>query len=69
MWMYLRLKTRNKPQGRYLEVKRQERTYESQISGLKCNQQCTPNVFRDCNKSSKVRLISFKKLKHRQRRG
>ena len=67
--MYLRLKTKNKPQGRYLEVKRQELTYESQISSLKCNQQCTPNVFRDCNKSSKVRLISFKKLKHRQRRG
>ena len=52
-----------------MEVKKQEANYESQISGLKCNKQCTRDVFRDGNKSSKALLIYLKVLKYGEKRG
>ena len=43
---------------------KQEDNYEQRLFDLKCNQQCTPDVFRDGNKSRKVWLIQSKILKH-----
>ena len=61
MQMYLSAENKKKTvKGRYLEVKQQEANYESQITGLKCNKECTRDVFRDENKSTKVRLIYLK---------
>ena len=40
-------KTRNNLQRRYLEVKKQEAAFESQLSKLKHNKQCTHDVFRE----------------------
>ena len=40
-------KTRNNLQRRYLEVKKQEAAFESQLSRLKHNKQCTHDVFRE----------------------
>ena len=68
-WCIKEPKTRNKLKGRYLELKKQEANYESQITGLKCNKECTRHVFRDGNKSSKVRLIYLKISKHGERHG
>ena len=61
--------TKNKLQRQYLEVEKQEATYESQISRLKCNKHCTDDVFKQLNQSSKVRLIFLEVLKHAKRRG
>ena len=52
-----------------MEVKKREANYELQISGLKCNKQCTRYVFRDGNKASKALLIYLKVLKYEERRG
>ena len=68
-WCIKEPKTRNKLKGRYLELTKQEANYESQITGLKSNKECTRHVFRDGNKSSKVRLIYLKISKHRERHG
>ena len=58
---------RNKLQRRYVDVKKQDDNYEPRISSLTCTQQCTPDVFRDGNKSSKVwRLIQLKNFKVRR---
>ena len=51
----------------YLEVKKQEANYDSQLSSLKCNKKCTCDTFRDRKKSSKVQLIYWKILKHGER--
>ena len=59
--------TKTKLQKRYLEVEKQEATYESLISHLKCNKHCTGDVFKQLNQSSKVRLIFLELLKHGQR--
>ena len=40
-----------KQQRRYIDIKKQEGNYEQRLFSLKCNQQCTPDVFRDGNKS------------------
>ena len=61
--------TKNKLRRQYLEVEKQEATYESQISRLKCNKHCTGDVFKQLNQSSKVRLIFLEVLKHAKRRG
>ena len=61
--------TNNKVQRWYLEVEKQEATYESQISRLKCNKHCTGDVFKKLNQSSKVRLIFLEVLKHAKRCG
>ena len=53
----------------YLDAKKQENNYEPRISSLKCNQQCTPDVFRDGNKSSKVLLVQLKISNHGQKCG
>ena len=45
--------TTNKLQRMYWEVKKQEPTYDSQVPSLKCNKQCTRDVFRERNKRSK----------------
>ena len=68
-WCIKEPKTRNKLKGRYLELTKQEANYESQITGLKSNKECTRHVFRDGNKSSKVRLIDLKISKHGERHG
>ena len=68
-WCIKEPKTRNKLKGRYLELTKQEANYESQITGLKSNKECTRHVFRDGNKSSKVRLIYLKISKHGERHG
>ena len=59
--------TKNKLQRRYLEVERQEATYESQIPGLKCNKHCTGDAFKKLNQLSKARPIVLEVLRHRQR--
>ena len=59
--------TKNKLERKYLEVEKQEATYESQISRLKCNKHCTGDVFKKLNQSSKARLIFLEVLKHGQR--
>ena len=59
------LKRRNNLQKRYLQIKMEEIAYESQITSLKCKKHCTCEVFREWNKSSKVRLIYLHVLKHR----
>ena len=59
--------TKNKLQKRNLVVEKQEATYESSISRLKCNKHCTEDVFKQLNQSSKVRLIFLEVLKHGQR--
>ena len=61
--------TKNKLRRQYLEVEKQEATYESQISRLKCNKHCTGDVFKQLNQSSKVRLIFLVVLKNAKRRG
>ena len=68
-WCIKEPKTRNKLKGRYLELTKQEANYESQITGLKSNKERTRHVFRDGNKSSKVRLIYLKISKHGERHG
>ena len=50
-------------------VKEQEANYESQLTGLKCNKECTRDVFRDGNNSTKVRLLYLKISKHDERLG
>ena len=50
-------------------LKSKKKKYEPQISSLKCNQQCTPYLFRDDNNSSKVWLIPLKISKHKQNCG
>ena len=57
-------KTRNNTQTRYLENKKQEATYDSGLSSLKRNKQCTRDVFRERNKWSKGWLIYLESLKH-----
>ena len=52
-----------------MELKKQEENYKSQISGLKCNKECTCHVVRDGSKSTKVRLIDLKISKHGERHG
>ena len=52
-----------------MELEKQEANYESQITGLKCNKECTRHVFGDGNKSTKVRLIDLKISKHGVRHG
>ena len=59
------LKRRNNLQKRYLQIKMEEIACESQITSLKCKKHCTRDVFREWNKSSKVRLIYLHVLKHR----
>ena len=68
-WCIKEPKTRNKLKGRYLELTKQEANYESQITGLKSNKECTRHIFWDGNKSSKVRLIYLKISKHGERHG
>ena len=41
------LKGESELQGRYLDIKRQEGNYEQRIFILKCNQQCSIDVFSD----------------------
>ena len=41
------LKTTKKLQRNYLEGKKQEATYDSQVPSLKCNKQCNRDVFRE----------------------
>ena len=60
---------KNKLQRRYLEVEKQDATYESQVSRLKCNKHCTGDVFKQLNQSSKVRLIFLEVSKHAKTRG
>ena len=61
MQMYLIAENKEKAKGEgYLEVKQQEANHESQITGLKCNKECTRGAFRAGNKSTKVRLIYLK---------
>ena len=57
------MKARNKLQRQYVDVRKQEGNYEQLLYSLKCNQQCTPDAFRDGKKSSKVWLIQLKILK------
>ena len=45
-------KTTNNLERRYLEVKKQEATYDSELSSLKRNKQFTRDVFREWNKWS-----------------
>ena len=45
-------KTTNNLEKRYLEVKKQEATYDSELSSLKRNKQFTRDVFREWNKWS-----------------
>ena len=59
-------KTTYKLQRMYWEVKKQEPTYESQVSSFKCNKQCTRDVFREWNKRSKRWFIYLEALKHEQ---
>ena len=54
------LKARNKLQRPYLDVKKQEDNHEQQLFSLKCNHQCTHDIFRDGNNSSKLWLIQLK---------
>ena len=56
--------TKNKVQRRYLEVAKQEATYESQIFRLKCNKHCTGDVFKKLNQSSKAREVFLEDLTH-----
>ena len=56
-----------KQQRRYLDIKKQEENYEQRLFSLKCNQQCTPDVFRDGRSQGKVWLIQLKILKHGER--
>ena len=55
-------KTTNKLQRRYLEVKQQEATCDSQIPSLKWNKQCTRDFFREWNNWSKGWLIYLEGL-------
>ena len=57
-------KTTNKLQKRYLEVKKQEATYDWQLSSLKRNKRWTRDDFREWNKWSKEWLIDLDGLKH-----
>ena len=41
------LKTTKKLQRNYLEGKKQEATYDSQVPSLKCNKQCNRDAFRE----------------------
>ena len=40
------LKGESKLQRRYLDIKKQEGNYEQRLFSFKCNQQCTPDVFK-----------------------
>ena len=62
-------KRRNNLQKRYLQIKKEEAAHESPISSLKCKKHWTCDVFREWNKSSKVRLIYLHVLKCRPRCG
>ena len=62
-------KTTNKLKGKYLEGKKQEATYDSQVLSLKCNKQCNGDAFREWNKWSKGWLIYLEGLKHEKRCG
>ena len=62
-------KTTNKLQRKYLEVKQQEHTSDSQLPSLKCNKQSTRDVFREWNKWSKGWLFYLEGLKHEKRCG
>ena len=42
---------------------KQEDNYEQRLFNLKCNQQCTPDVFRDGNKSRKANSIKNSKAR------
>ena len=48
---------------------KQEDNYEQRLFNLKCNQQCTPDVFRDGNKSRKVWLLIELSIKNSKARG
>ena len=50
--MYLKSKTRIKLQRNYLETKKQEANYESQISRLKYDKESTCDTLRDWNNSN-----------------
>ena len=50
-------KQKNELERRHLEAKKQEASHWTQISSLTWNKNCTRNVFRKGNKSSKVELI------------
>ena len=65
-WIYV-LKSESKLHRRNLDIERQEDKYEQRLFILKCNQQCTPHVFRSGNKSSNVTLTQLKILKLGQR--
>ena len=62
-------KTTNKLQRRYLEVKKREAASDSEVPRLKCNNQCTPDVFREWNKRSKVWRIYLEALHNEKRCG
>ena len=52
---------------RQLKVKYRQANNESQITGLKCNKECTHGFFRDVNKSTKERLVFLKTSKREER--
>ena len=60
------LKTTKKLKRKYLEGKKLEATYDSQVPSLKCNKQCNRDVFREWNNLSKWWLIYLEALTHEQ---
>ena len=51
MEMYLSAKNKKKAKEKevFWRLKQREANYESQITGLKCDKECTRDVFRDEN--------------------
>ena len=62
------LKTTFKREIKYLEVKKQDGTYDWFISSLKYNNQCARIAFRAWNAPSKERLRCLDVLKYNERR-
>ena len=65
--MYLRVERRKQATETLFRYSKARRQLQATIIQLKIQPKCTPDVFRDGNKSSKFLLIQLKILKHGER--
>ena len=65
--MYLRVERRKQATETLFRYSKARRQLQATIIQLKIQPKCTPDVFRDGNKSSKLLLIQLKILKHGER--
>ena len=65
--IYLKVEKRKQPTETVFRYSKARRQLRATLIQLKIQPKCTPDVFRDGNKSSKLLLIQLKILKHGER--